>query len=142
MKNIMKQNFIVFALLLPVISFGQANFKRVTAINEGFYAIIKADWVPIDTVGKFYREILISQEEGEIQLKMKHENETDEYTYKIEKTNIISNNNIMYYCRDSEKYPLLIEISTTNIWLMYFYDNELKEFQKHEVLKILSVDLK
>lgn len=131
----MKKILLILLCVLTINTIAQNSFHRYTTTNEKFYNNIDSLWVEQDTTGSFVRVLDISDASDVIKLSMSNNSYTEKYTYYIDKVQIIDKTSI-YFCRDIELYPIIIEVKENSIALYYYYTQSTAMFGKAELLNI------
>jgi len=133
----MKKLITLILIIFSITTFAQNSFQRITAQNEKFFTKTDSVWNSVDTTGSFLRVLDISDGNDVIKLMMSDNDTIFNYVYYIDKTSIIEGG-IVYFCRDAEDYPLIVELVDNAVGLYYFYNQEKDIFEKAERLIIVE----
>jgi hypothetical protein len=133
----MKKALLIILLFFTITVFGQKRFTKFTMVTEYFYLKIDTSWVTVDTVGTFNRTIKINEKKNTLQLQMQGNKQEEIHKYTIDKI-VTNEESLIYFCREKEGFPLIVEIVDRTIGLYYFYDNATDAFEKAEKLVVLS----
>lgn len=133
----MKKLITLILIVFSITTFAQNSFQRIIAQNEIFFTKTDSVWNQVDTTGNFLRVLDISDGNDVIKLGMSDNDSISNYIYYIEKTSIIEGG-LVYFCRDANDYPLIVELVDNAVALYYYYNQEKNIFEKAERLIIVE----
>jgi hypothetical protein len=139
----MKKLITILLVVLTFTTFSQNSYQRIITTSDQFFTKQDSlsEWVVKDTTRNFTRVFDISDGNDIIKLHMYSDSIADSYTYFIDKVSVV-NNSVVYFCRDNDNYPLIVEVTLKVVGMYYYYDKELNIFQKAERLNVINSEKK